>query len=386
MIAGPTPAVPGDAPRVSFARVLRLASVAFCGVLPAVVVVLIFVGTIQDSAVAMDFRQFYGAAEAILRGETPYGRATESLTAWGGPYPYPPLPALAAAPLTLLALQTAGLLVMAMLVLAALAVPYVLGVRDWRCYGLVLLWPGVISAIQTGNLTLWFALAAAIAWRFRTRLLTPSIAIGLTLAAKFFLWPLAVWLVATRRFLAAALSLVVGAGLIVLSWAVTGFSGFLDYPELLRTLERTVGGDSYTTYIVGLDLGLPSPVSRTLWLALGIALLAAIVLVGRRGDERSAFILAIAASLALSPIVWLHYFALLAVVVALAQPALGVLWFVPLAMIVTPGSGHPTPFQTSATLVVAAVTIALALRASLRTARSGDSLGTASMRSLPGAA
>jgi hypothetical protein len=88
------------------------------------------------------------------------------------------------------------------------------------------------------------------------------------------------------------------------------------------------------------------------------------VIVGRRGDERAAFILAIAAALALTPIVWLHYFALLVVVAALAQPTLGVVWFVPLAMVLTPGSGHPTPFETAATLVVAVMTFALALRAS----------------------
>jgi hypothetical protein len=93
--------------------------------------------------------------------------------------------------------------------------------------------------------------------------------------------------------------------------------------------------------------------------------LAAFVWLARRGDERAAFILAIAASLALTPIVWLHYFALLAVVVAVAQPRLGYLWFVPFAMVVTPGSGHPTPFETSATLLVATATIALAVREAL---------------------
>ena len=68
--------------------------------------------------------------------------------------PYPPLPALLAAPLTLLSLKSAGLVVMAILVLVALSIPGVLGVRDWRCYCVLLMWPPVISAIQTGNVTL----------------------------------------------------------------------------------------------------------------------------------------------------------------------------------------------------------------------------------------
>ena len=120
----------------------------------------------------------------------------------------------------------------------------------------------------------------------------------------------------------ALLTCAVGAGLLILSWGVIGFAGFLDYPHLLRRLDDFVGEDSYTMYVVGLDLGLPSPVARGLWLAVGLALVVCVVLVGKRGDERTAFIVAIAASLALTPIVWLHYFALLLVVVAVrAAPA-----------------------------------------------------------------
>ena len=117
-------------------------------------------------------------------------------------------------------------------------------------------------------------------------------------------------------------------------------------------------------YIVGLDLGLPSAAARALWLALGLLLVAGVVVLGRRGDERTAFVIAIAASLGLTPIVWLHYFALLLVVVALAQPRLGYVWFLPLAMFVTPGSGHPSPFDTAWALGVAALTIAVCVRES----------------------
>ena len=72
-------------------------------------------------------------------------------------------------PFTLLPVEAAGLLVMALLVGAALAIPCVLGVRDWRCYGLLLLWPPVLSAVQTGSVTILLALGAALAWRYRDR-------------------------------------------------------------------------------------------------------------------------------------------------------------------------------------------------------------------------
>ena len=70
----------------------RPASIVFFGVLPALTIIVLFVAAIQDDSVAMDFRQFYAAAESILRGENPYPEGSGVLAAWGGPYPYPPLP------------------------------------------------------------------------------------------------------------------------------------------------------------------------------------------------------------------------------------------------------------------------------------------------------
>lgn len=359
-----TESVAAGAPTVR-ERAVWLATVAGCAILPAVVVVTLFATAISAEGIAMDFRQFYRAAEKILAGESPYLPAGEPLLWWGGPYPYPPLPALTAIPLTLLSLEAAGLVVMAALVLVVPATLAVLGVRDWRCYGIVMLWPPVISAIQTGNVTLWFGLALAVAWRFRDRWAPSSAALGLTLAVKFFLWPVVVWLAATRRYAAAVASCVIGAALLVASWVPLGFAGFVDYPDMLRRLEDTVGDDSYTLYIVGLDAGLPSEAARAVWIAVGGGLLAASVALARRGEERASFLVAVAACLALSPIVWLHYFALLVVAVAIARPRLGVLWLAPLAFVLTPGSGAPTPFETSWTLAVAALVLGWCVRDAL---------------------
>ena len=150
--------------------------------------------------------------------------------------------------------------------------------------------------------------------------------------------------------------------LLLLSWAAIGFAGLTGYFDLLRRLEDTIGQDAYTTYVMAVDLGASPGVARALSLAFGLILLTAVVWTARRGDERSAFILAIAAALALSPLVWLHYFAFLVVVVALAQPRLGALWFLPLVMFVCPGRGNPTLLETAVALGAAALIIALALR------------------------
>ena len=148
-------------------RVAWFASIVFCAVLPAVAVITLFASTIADDNVAFDFRPFHRAAGAILDGRSPYPAEDDPLTAESGAYVYPPLPALIAVPLRALPLTAAGLVVMLLLTGAVLATLRALDVRDWRCYGVVFLWPPVLSAIQTGNVTLLLGLGAALVWRFR---------------------------------------------------------------------------------------------------------------------------------------------------------------------------------------------------------------------------
>ena len=162
--------VSGGAPRAIPARAAWIASVVFCGVLPAITLVVLFASAVQDDAVAVDFRVFYDAAEAVLRGDSPYQSLSDATADVRRGYVYPPLTAIAVIPLTVLPVEVAGLVVMALLALTVLAIPLLLGVRDWRCYGVLLLWPPVISAIQTGSVTILLALAAALLWRFRNRL------------------------------------------------------------------------------------------------------------------------------------------------------------------------------------------------------------------------
>jgi hypothetical protein len=229
-----------------------------------------------------------------------------------------------------------------------------------------LAWPPVLAAIQTGNVTLFMALAAALVWRFRDSQRGAAASLGVSLAAKLYLWPLAVWLVVTRRTRTALWALVVAIAVLTVTWAAIGFAGLTGYPSLLHHLADNSDKWGFSLYAVGLDAGASSPVARAIWLAFAIALLCCVVLVGRAGDERRAFVLALAACIAFSPIVWLHYFALLVVVVAVGSQTLGLAWFAPLLMWITmdgqavPAIGNGAPAQTVSTLGVAALTVALA--------------------------
>ena len=336
-------------------------SVLLFGALPLVALYLVFHNALGDGKVTDYENAFHPAAQAILDGDSPYTSPDDPQLAAGTEYVYPPLTALASIPFTAVSAEVAGVIVMALFVAAVIATLYLLGIGDWRCYGLVLLWPAVISAVQTGNITIPLALGAAVVWRYRSNRIA-GVALGLSLAAKLFLWPLAIWLAASRRFAATAVALAVAGVALVLSWAVIGFAGLTDYPDLLQRVQELEEANAYTVYALALDLGASDGFARLLWLVVGVGVLGASVAMARRGDDRRAFVLALAAALACSPIVWLHYFALLLVVVAVAEPRLGPAWFVPLAMYGSTGTFNGTTLQTALTIGAAALTVGVAIR------------------------
>ena len=222
-------------------RVRLAIAVVLFGVLPAYAVALVFANAAGDGLdeKVTDFENaFYPAARAILDGVSPYPAPDDPQLAAGTEYVYPPLTALVSIPLTAFSVEAAGFIVMGLLVVTVLAILWVLGIRDWRCYGLALLWPPVLSAIQTGNVTLPLALGAAVVWRYRDGARVAGATLGVTLAAKLFLWPLVLWLGFTRRIPAALLAVVAGVVVLLVTWAVIGFAGIGDYPELLRRVSE----------------------------------------------------------------------------------------------------------------------------------------------------
>jgi len=347
---------------------LRAAEIVLFGVLPLLALGYVFGRVVVGGLDVYAVLPYTHAAHAILHGQNPYPASTDSDFLRGAGYVYPPLTAQASIPLTVLPLHVAAVSMMVLLVAAVLGSLWILGVRDWRCYGIPFLWPPVLSAIQTGNITLLMGLAAALAWRLRGRERAAGVVLGISLATKLFLWPLAGWMLATRRWRAAAWGLVVAVAALAVTWGAIGFVGLTGYPSLLHTWSDYADDFAFSIYAVALDFGASSPVARALWLVFALVVIACAVLLGRRGDDRGSFALALTAAIAFSPIVWLHYFALLVVVVAVLEQRLAPAWFAPLLIWVTmdgaavPAIGNGTPLQTVSTLGVAALTVLLALR------------------------
>jgi hypothetical protein len=159
-------------------------------------------------------------------------------------------------------------------------------------------------------------------------------------------------------------AIVAGVVVTLVSWAVVDFGALIDYPTRLQQLSDDTTGKGYTLDTLAQDLGAGERPARLFMTAVAVALLVAVVVTARRGNETRAFVLAIGAALACSPILWLHYFALLLVPVAIVAPRLSWLWFVPMGMWwFGAGTGNGSTFEALVVTCVVAATIALAARA-----------------------
>jgi hypothetical protein len=272
-----------------------------------------------------DFRVFWKAGNRLLTGASLYPSDAALHADTRDYFVYPPVVAFAFAPLSLIPYVIAEALYTIASVTAICASLRIVGVRDWRCYAVLPFWMPVLQAVGLGTIAPFLGLALGVAWRYRDRRFVGSAALGLAIASKLFLWPIVFWLVATRRYRRALETIGVTAAAIVIPWAVLGFRGFAEYPHVLRLLARTEVPISFSTKALAGMLGF-APAALAIQLACVVAVF---VLARRQEGDRRAFSAAIFAALALSPLVWIHYYALLVVPIGLAARRLSAIWLLP---------------------------------------------------------
>jgi hypothetical protein len=341
----------------------------FLGVVPVVFGAL-FTVTLVHGYQPFDFHTFWLAARDVLHGRSPYPASLPHVAEQKTfrPFVYPAPAAYALAPLAILPYPVANAL-FALIGIAAVAGALVLlDIRDWRCYGAVFAWPAVWSSMINGAVSSLLVLACAALWRYRSRPYVAGSLVAALVVFKLYLWPLGVFLLVTRRYRASLAAVVVGAVATLGSWALLGFAGFRQYPQLLDRLTSLVADQSYSPYAFFRALGASPPAARYAMLGLGALLLVAIAAWGRRADgERAAFIAAVAASLVLTPIVWPHYLVLLVVLVALAQPTFGAVWIGPIALWTTmPAWSGGSPVRIGAVLAISGAVTAWCIRTAER--------------------
>ena len=318
---------------------------------------------------AVDFQHsFVPAVHEFFAGRSPYAGIGDAELAEGTAFVYPPIAAVLFAPFVALGAHAGAVVFTVVLAASAAATLWLLGVRDARCFAAVGTWGCVYAALQTANVTLILALGTALAWRMR-KSDSSGLILGVLVALKLFLWPLALWLLVMRRYKAAGYMMLSAGAAILVPWGAIGFAGFRGYPAMLQAFSRLKAPQSYTVAALEMDGGLSGEAARALVAVIAAAVLLWCLYEGRRGNDRAAFILAIAACLILSPILWLHYFALLIVPLALSRPRFSAVWLAPAVMWLGAGTGNGAPWQTALVLLVFFVVIGGSLRPSDRRLR-----------------
>lgn len=305
-----------------------------------------------DGGFLFDLHVMWKAGHDIVTGHSPY------------PFVYPAPAAFFMVPFGLLPWKLAVAAFTLVLIGSVILALRLLQVTDWRCYAAVLACMPMTSSITIGTLSPLLLLAAAAAWRYRDRRFVVAAALVGAVATKIFLWPLGIWLIATRRFRTAATTVVLGIATVFGSWALLGFDGLREYPHRISRVAGLEQDRSYSPFSLARALGLSTSAAHVAIAVLALVAIAAIVLLARgRDGDRRAFVAAVGGGLLLSPIVWPHYLVILFAPIALYRPRLSAAWVVPLLFWLLPGpESHGSVAWIVATLAASVTAIALAAR------------------------
>lgn len=291
-------------------------------------------GLSADIGWGYDLSFYWRAGQHILDGQSVY--APFQLT---GPYPpqgvdyeylYPPFLAVAVAPLVALVADdhAANWLWMAIgAVILVLSVVFVARrERLARGFDLALLvgvmfaYAPVVSELIIGNVHLLILGLFAGAWlavRQGTARgeIVAGACIGIAALIKVFPGLVILWFLLTRRYRAAAATLVTTAVLAVATLPVTGLQAWLDYPTVLANLGPPTELTDVLAPTVWLSAVMPALVARVLVTVVGIVV---VIWAARQRSEPISFAVTVAISVLIAPALFPHYLAILVLPLVLA--------------------------------------------------------------------
>ena len=271
------------------------------GAVPLLVAALAFYDAHAGGYVAGDFRHaFLVAAWRELHGADPY-QWTRLQIVHNISFPYPALTAILLEPFALLSGGLAAALYLALCLGAIAGALYVLGVRDWRVYGISLLWSPVLIALQTANFTLPLVFGVAAAWRWRDRAWAAGLVTALLISIKPVMFPVAIWLLVTRRYRAAGYAVLIGALLNAVAWTLIGWNELGRWLHLVAAQSSDLYRTGYSVLALVAHLGAGRSVGAAAAILVSVAVVAACVHLGRTGHDAHAFVLAVGLCLVASP-------------------------------------------------------------------------------------
>lgn len=274
----------------------------------------------------LDFQVFYSAGLAVRSHLDPYP-APHSAAVWSGSafvYPYATTWLFSA--MAALSLPAASLLWTLASVAAITAGVWLLVGARWGVLLAVLLASPTLDGLQMGTVNAALFLGLALAWRWRDRVAVVAPAIALLIALKLFLWPLALWLLVTRRWRAAGLAAVVGAAVIGAGF-LAGPLEPVTYLRMLAVLGKHEAAQGAGFQGLLIAWGASAGAAQIVGVLSALALMYGI---SRRTDLASPalYVAAIAAALIASPVIWHHYYLLAAAPLLLVfRPRAAAAWY-----------------------------------------------------------
>ena len=257
---------------------------------------------VSDPKFALDFhRQYWPVGGRVLDGLSPYDLEWMDIQREIA-FPYGPVAALLFVPFALLPQGVADVVFMLLCIGAVPLTLRVLGVRDWRVYGICFLWVPVVHGWTTANVSLLIGLGVALMWRYRDRALLAGLVVALAVSVKLFAWPLGIWLLATRRYAAFGYALLCGLAMNLAAWAVIGFDQLGAFVELLGLVTDREEPRSISILAVALDHGAGRSLAYALTLALAAAAGCACIVRARQGREVAALLLCITMCFLATPV------------------------------------------------------------------------------------
>lgn len=269
---------------------------------------------------AEDFEAYRDASVRLAEVGTLY--LTSSLESAFGPqggglYLYPPPFGIAMTPFTGLPAETGAVLwygfKLAALLVACLLMPVRLETR-MLALGVSVFGFAVLRDLTMGNVSTLLLVPLAAGWRWLDRP-AGSIALAVATAVRASTGAFLLWFLMRRAWRPLGWMIGTGLALILLSLPFVGIEGYRDYFTLLGNVSVT-DELNQNRHVVALALGLGLPPERT-WLVLLPTVVVALGAIGlsTRRDVEVGYMVAVAASLLLAPLMWDHY------LVALLLPA-----------------------------------------------------------------
>lgn len=303
------------------------------GLLPLAVtayIVLMLMSQPHRFWVAIDFRNAYWVAgHRLLDGGNPYAWTAAEIRS-GAAFVYPALSAVAFVPFALIPHVLASDIFMFVCMALGWVTLRVLDVRDWRVYSVLLMWTPFVAGWQTGNETLLLGLMIALAWRHRDRPWAAAVLTAAAISLKPFVWPLGLWLLATRRWRAFARTLICGLAFNLVAWSLVGFNQISTYLHASSLDTHYAWRGGYGVLALVGRLGGGYQLALLIMVLASATLMAGVLYLGvHRRRDAAALALTVVLMLIASPLVWSHYFVLVLVPLAVCRPRFGWLWLIP---------------------------------------------------------